>query len=257
MAKVAVLILTYNEEKNIVDCIKSAAFADEIILIDSGSTDQTQSLAESLGARVIVHPMDEAGFAGQRNFALEETQAEWVFYLDADERLTPAAGEEIRSIVDKNESAAWEIKRMNIVLGQLMRHGAHRPDWSMRLYPRTAVKWEGVVHEAARIAVPQHRMQAVMQHYTYNDWDSYFQKFNRYTTMAADTLAKRGKTAGLTKVLLHPPFAFIKAYILKQGFRDGFLGFIMSVMAGFAVFVKYLKLRQRQQNEEGMKISHV
>ena len=116
----------------------------------------------------------------------------------------------------------------------------------MRLYPRTAVKWEGVVHEAAGISVPQHRMQAVMQHYTYNDWDSYFQKFNRYTTMAADTLAKRGRTAGLTKVLLHPPFAFIKAYILKQGFRDGFLGFIMSVMAGFAVFVKYLKLRQLQ-----------
>ncbi len=250
MSKLSVLILTYNEEKNIADCIESALFADEILLIDSGSTDATQVIAEGLGARVVAHPMQTGGFAAQRNFALEQTDADWVFYLDADERLTPQAGEEIRAIVEKGEAAAWEIKRLNIVLGQMMHYGAHRPDWSLRLYPRSAVRWSGAVHEAAEICVPKHRMQQIMHHYTYKDWDSYFQKFNRYTTMAAETLNHNGKKAGMAKVLLHPPFAFIKAYILRQGFRDGFLGFIMSVMAGFAVLVKYLKLRYWQHNEK-------
>lgn len=247
MAKVAVLILTYNEEKNIVDCIKSAAFADEIILIDSGSTDQTQSLAESLGARVVVHPMDEAGFAGQRNFALEETQAEWAFYLDADERLTPAAGEEIRSIVDKNESAAWEIKRMNIVFGQMMRYGGYSPDWSMRLYPRTAVHWQGAVHENAQLDLPIKQMQEVMHHYTCTDWNRYFVKLNQYTTLMAEKMRDDGKKSSMAAMLLHPPFAFIRVYILQRGFLEGRLGLILALLHGFYTLTKYVKLYYLQR----------
>ena len=241
MKKLAVLILTYNEEANIEDCIRSAAFADEIVLIDSGSTDRTRSLAESLGARFVVHAMDE-GFAAQRNFALTQTDADWVFYLDADERMTTEAGDEVRALVELGEPAAYEIRRMNIVLGQMMHHGAHRPDYSRRLYPRQAVEWEGVVHESARTTVPLRRMKHVMHHYTYKDWETYFQKFNRYTTLAAQNVYELGRRAGLVQILLHPVFGFTKAYILKQGFRDGFLGFVMSVMAMFSTFVKYLKL---------------
>ena len=115
MPKLAVIILTKNEEKNIEDCIRSASFADEIVVIDSGSTDRTQELAEAAGARFIVHPMAEAGFAGQRNFALKQTDAEWIFYLDADERITAEAAGEIQGIVQQNECAAYRIRRMTML----------------------------------------------------------------------------------------------------------------------------------------------
>ena len=242
MAKIAVIILTLNEERHIADCIRSAAFADEVLLVDSGSTDETIPLARALGARVAQHPME--GFAAQRNFALKETTADWVFYLDADERLTPAAGEAIRRLAEGGERAAYEICRHNIVFGTPMHYGAHRPDWSLRLFPRDAVRWEGVVHERAVVSVPVRRMQGEMLHYTYDTWATYLTKFNRYTTLAAEKRFAEGRRAGLLTLLLHPPFTFFKMYVLKLGFLDGFLGFSMSVMAALSVFVKYLKLAE-------------
>jgi glycosyltransferase involved in cell wall biosynthesis len=241
MKKIAVLILTYNEEKNIEECIRSASFADEVVVIDSGSNDRTKNLAESLGAKVYIQVLQS--FAAQRNFALEKTDAEWVFYLDADERLTEAAAKEIRQLVESEVQAAYEIKRMNIVFGQMMRYGGHGPDYSLRLYPRKAVHWEGVVHENVVIALPTYQMQAVMHHYTYTDWDRYFFKFNQYTTLTAKKLKENGKMASRTDIVLHPIFGFLKFYILKQGFREGFLGFVMAVMHMFYTMVKYLKLR--------------
>lgn len=245
MARIAVLILTFNEEKNIEDCIRSAAFADEIIVVDSGSTDATQELSRALGAKVVEHPME--GFADQRNFARQQTDAEWIFYLDADERLTEEAGKEIRSLIEKPEKFAYEICRQNVVFGQHMHHGAHRPDWSLRLYPRESVKWSGIVHESAAVSVPVRRMKAEMYHYTYDSWTTYLTKFNRYTTLAAEKLYNDGKRAGLSKLLFHPPFMFFKMFVLKAGFLDGFLGFAMSVMSGLNVFMKYLKLAELER----------
>lgn len=242
MAKIAVIILTFNEEKNIADAIRSAAFADEVLLIDSGSTDETLAIARALGARVVQHPMK--GFADQRNFALRETAADWVFYLDADERLTPAAGEAIHRLAEAPERVAYEICRHNIVFGQPMHYGAHRPDWSLRLFPRDAVTWEGVVHERAVVSVPIRRMPGEILHYTYDTWSTYLTKFNRYTTLAAEKLFAGGRRASVTTLLLHPPFTFFKMYVLKLGFLDGFLGFAMSVMAALSVFMKYLKLAE-------------
>ena len=242
MAKLAVIILTFNEEKNIADCIHSAAFADEVLVVDSGSTDETLSLARSLGARVAAHPME--GFAAQRNFALKATDADWIFYLDADERLTSAAGEATRRLAQGTERAAYEICRHNIVFGKPMHYGAHRPDWSMRLFPRDGVRWEGVVHEQAVVSVPIRRMTGEILHYTYDTWSTYLTKFNRYTTLAAEKLFAGGRRASVTTLLLHPPFTFFKMYVLKLGFLDGFLGFAMSVMAALSVFMKYLKLAE-------------
>ena len=243
MASLAVVILTLNEKENIRDCIRTASFADEILVVDSGSNDGTQDIACSMGACVIEHPMEEDGFAGQRNFALTQTEAEWVFYLDADERLTPEAEKEIQEIIKAGMAAAWEIRRVNFVMGHEMRYGAHCPDWSLRLYPRGSVQWEGVVHERALVTVPTKRMHACMHHYTYSNWEGYFQKFNRYTTIAAESLHERGKRATILKTVLDPLFTVFKMYLLKAGFLDGWLGLVMSVMAGFYTFVKYLKLR--------------
>lgn len=238
--KLAVLILTRNEEKNIEDCIKSASCADEVIVIDSGSTDATRSIAESLGARFFSRGM-EGGFAAQRNFALTLTDAEWVFYLDADERLTPEANDELRSIVSGGDKKAYEIKRLNVIYGQTMMHGGHRPDWSLRLYPRGAVTWHGEVHESASVNCERARMRSPMRHYTYSDWESYLAKLNRYTTMAADELvAKKGRPSFFA-VVAHPLWGFLRDYIFQGGFLEGKLGFSMAGQRAVYLFEKYLK----------------
>ena len=239
--KVAVLILTYNEEKNIEACCKSVDFADEVIIIDSGSTDKTIEIAEKMGAKCVYHPMNE-GFSGQRNFALTQTQADWVLYLDADERITPELAAEVQQVIQQKEKFAYKILRMNIIFGQQVKYGGHSPDWSLRLYPRTAISWEGIVHEQANVTLPIQKLAHPMFHHTYTSWDRYFFKFNQYTTMMAEQMLQKGKTTRITDIVLRPWFAFIRFYILKAGWRDGKIGFIMAVYHAFYTMTKYVKL---------------
>lgn len=245
-AHLAVLILTKNEEANIADYIKSATCADDVIVIDSGSTDKTQEIAESLDARFVHNDMSE-GFAAQRNFALTLTDDEWVLYLDADERLTREANDEIRAIVDSDtpasERKAYEIKRLNIIFGQMMMHGGHKPDWSLRLYPSGTVTWHGEIHESANVTCPVARMKSPMHHYTYRDWTSYVAKLNRYTTMAAEEMAEKGKRPSIFAIIAHPLWGFFRDYILRLGFLDGALGLFMAGQRAVYLFEKYLKAR--------------
>ena len=247
--RLAVIILTRNEEANIAAAMESAAFADEIIVIDSGSTDRTGKLAEEYGGKFIVHPMDDAGFAGQRNFALTQTDAEWVFYLDADERLTPEAVEEIQQVVARNEQAAYKIKRMNIVFGQMMKYGEHGPDWCVRLFPRKTVQWLGAVHESPQFNLPIINLQHPMLHYTYMDWHRYFEKFNQYTDLMAQRMWEQGKRVTFSAILLHPAFAFIRFYFLRLGMLDGKQGLIFALNHYFYTMTKYVKLYYKQREE--------
>lgn len=244
--KIAILILTYNEESNIKDCIETAKFADEIIVIDSGSSDNTKAIAESMGAKFIYNEM--TGFAKQRNFALLQTKCEWVMYLDADERLTNDACEEIKKIVKEGTRSAYEILRMNIVFGKRVFYGGHSPDYSLRLYPRDAIKWEGDVHEKANVKVPIKKMKNVMDHYTYNDWDKYFIKFNQYTSLMANQMKNKGKKAKFSDIVFRPWYAFIRFYILKSGWRDGKIGFILAMLHSFYTLSKYVKLYYWQED---------
>ena len=239
--RLAILILTYNEEKNIGPCMDSAAFADEIIIIDSGSTDQTAAIVAEKGGKIVVHPMTD-GFAAQRNFALTQTQAEWVFFLDADERLAPEVEEEVKSIVDKGEAFAYEILRKNRVFGQPVFYGGHAPDWSLRFYPRAAIRWEGIVHEAAKVTLPVKRLQACMFHHTYQDWERYFFKFNQYTTLLAQKMREERKKVRFSDLLLRPVAGFFKFYILKAGWRDGRMGLVLALLHFFYTMTKYLKV---------------
>lgn len=243
MPKLAVLILTKNEEKNIAECIQSAAFANEIVVIDSGSTDRTRELAESAGARFVVHLMDDEGFAGQRNYALTQTNADWVFYLDADERITAKAAGKIQQLVERDEAAAYRVERKNILFGRMMHYGGHRPDYVARLYPRKAIHWQGKVHEGIETNLPIRKLSDVLHHYTYTTWQQYFAKTNHYTSLSAQAMYARGKKAHGGTVLAHGFFAFVKSYLLKKGFLDGYLGLVMSLMAAYADLMKYLKLQ--------------
>lgn len=249
MSRLAVIILTKNEEVNIEAAIESAAFADEIVVIDSGSTDRTKELAEKHGAKFVTHPMDETGFAGQRNFALTQTEAEWVFYLDADERITKEAAREIRDVAGNTELGAFRIKRMNILFGQLMKYGAHRPDWCLRLFPRKAVAWEGRVHEQAKSSLPIGNLHGVMHHHTYNDWHKYFAKLEQYTDMMAGKMYERGKRSSLLDITIRPAYAFFRAYIIQKGALDGEFGLVFSLLHGYYTFIKYLKLRYIHENK--------
>ncbi|WP_018702933.1 glycosyltransferase family 2 protein [Anaeromusa acidaminophila] len=239
--RLAILILTYNEEKNIGSCMDSAAFADEIVVVDSGSADQTTAIAAEKGGNVVVHPMTE-GFAGQRNFALTQTQAEWVLFLDADERLAPEVAAEVRRIMERGDAFAYEILRKNIVFGQPVFHGGHAPDWSLRFYPRAAIRWEGIVHEAAKVTLPVKRLQACMFHHTYQEWERYFFKFNQYTTLLAKKMRDEGKKVSFFDLLLRPLAGFFKFYILKAGWRDGRMGLVLALLHFFYTMTKYLKV---------------
>lgn len=243
MPRIAVLILTKNEEVNIEECIKSASFADEIVVIDSGSTDATQAKAEALGARFVVHPMDDGGFAGQRNFALTQTEAEWVFFLDADERIVTGAVKQITEIVAADIPIAYRVQRKNVIMGKMMQYGGHRPDYVARFYPRQAVKWHGRVHEGIETELSVKDLPGCLHHYTYTTWHQYFSKSNQYTSLSSQTMFANKKKVSRMGVLSHAFFAFLKSYVLKQGFRDGYLGFVMSILAANASMTKYLKLR--------------
>ncbi len=243
MPNLAVIILTKNEEANIEEAIASASFADEILVIDSGSTDRTRELAEKQGARFITHLMDEDGFAGQRNYALTQTEAKWILYLDADERVVATAIPKIKEIVKNDIPAAYSLERKNIVMGKMMHYGGHRPDYSARLYPKAFIHWRGKVHEQLETELPMKKIDNGLYHYTYMTWKQYFSKSNYYTSLSAKSMFDKQKKISGLGVLLHGFFAFIKAYILKQGFRDGYLGLIMSILAGNAAIMKYLKLQ--------------
>ena len=239
--RLAVIILTHNEERHIEDCIKSAAFADEILVIDDMSADRTVELACAAGARVVEHALAD-DFAAQRNFALTQTEADWVFYVDADERVNAGAEEELRRVMAEDARAVYEVRRINVAFGQRMYYGGHKPDYPRRFFPRDAVRWEGLVHERTESALPVRRLKGSLLHYTYTDWGRYFQKFNRYTTLMAQRQYADGKRASFFKILFDPPFAFFRFYILQRGFLDGQLGFILAMFHGFYTMVKYVKL---------------
>ena len=242
MPKLSVLILAKNEERNIEDCINSVKFADEVLVIDDGSTDNTKEIAESLGARVVQRSMN-GDWGGQQTFAITEAQNPWVLFLDADERISEPLGEEIMAAVKKNEPVAYWIERENKFHYYHATHGTLRPDFVDRLFPAKDSYVEGLVHPKIVTPYPNQKLKNVMYHYTYDNWDQYFGKFNQYTRLAAEKYKLEGKSCSFFRdVVLRPMWAFFKIYILNKGFLDGKIGFILSVNHFFYTMTKYVRL---------------
>lgn len=250
----AVLILTYNEAKHIGDCIKSVLdAADEVVVIDAGSTDETVALAQAAGARVINRPMEQ-GFAAQRNFALTQTTAGWVFYLDADERVTPKLATELVKLKKAPvTNVAYAVERRNIAFGQRVNHGVLRPDLVTRLFVRAAVQWEGKVHERPLGSWETVRLSGFLEHYTYMNWQHYFTKFNHYTTLWAEDAYAGGKRTSWFGAFLHAKVSFVQMFLVKRGFLDGWLGLILCCFHFAYTMAKYVKLLdlQRTMKENG------
>lgn len=247
MATLSAIVLTYNEERNIATCLQSLTFADEVLIIDAGSEDKTIDIARAMGAKVYERPMNDEGFAGQRNFALTKATGDWVFYLDADERASTELAGEIRQHIEQKPLQAAAIHRFSVVMGKKVRHGAYRPDYPLRLFPRDAVHWQGIVHESPSTDLPTKHLHHPTEHFCLTSWEQYFTKFNRYSTLMAERMEKNGKRTSTPLAYLHASYAFFFAYILKLGFLDGALGLHLSLGHAFYTLTKYLKLQHRQE----------
>ena len=250
MQKLAILILTKNEEKNIVDVIKNAQqCSNDIIIIDSGSTDNTVELAEMAGARVYFRAWDN-DFAAQRNFGLKLTEADWVFYLDADERLNIEAINHIKEVVKEGQmDSQYYITRKSRAFGYDFNYGVLRPDKVYRLFPRDSVTWANKVHERAECALPKWSLKGIIIHYTYSGWTQWLRKFEQYTTIWAIDAYKKGKRTSPVGIMTHALFAFIQMSFLKLGLLDGFMGLVMCCNHFFYTMIKYLKLYELQRRE--------
>lgn len=239
MPRLALLIITFNEEENITACIKSAPFADEIVVVDSGSTDHTVALAKELGAKVYYHKM--TSFAEQRNIALEHATADWVLFLDADERISPKLAVTIQRLMNTSHHyAGFRLPRRSYFMGQWVR--GWYPDRVIRIFERSKGRYTGIVHEAVHIEGSVDTLYEDIIHYPYKDIEAYMNKMNKYTTMAARELLEKGRKASLTDILFRPLFATFKMLILRKSIFDGVVGFLISILSGVYVLLKYSKL---------------
>lgn len=246
---VTVLILAKNEEKNIRACVESALFADEIIVVDDGSTDRTAEIARELGAKVVQHAMN-GNWGAQQTFAIEQASSKWVFFLDADERFTPELAAEVKEAVARDELYAYKVPRLNYFMGEVVRHCGWYPDYGYHLVPKENFRVEGYVHPQFIHDYPTRFIKNHMIHYPYVNWNQYFNKFSLYTRLAAQKNYDNGKRANFFfDIMIRPYFALFKMYILKRGFLDGRVGFILSVFHFFYTMTKYVRLYYLQKEQ--------
>ena len=239
-----VVILTKNEEKNIVDVIENAKkVSDKVLIVDSGSTDKTVELAEANGAKVVYRAWDN-DFAAQRNFALEHVQTEWVLYLDADERINDELAESIKKVAKDSKKKMYRFIRRNSAFGKDFKYGVLGPDSVVRMFPKDKVHWDDKVHERPVGDLPVITLQGFLKHYTYKDFDQYISKMNSYSTIGAQNYKDKNKKVGVIKdFVLRPFFAFFKMYVLKKGFLEGWLGFVLCLNYANYTLNKYIKLK--------------
>lgn len=242
MPKLSVTIITKNEAAVIGEALASVQWADDIVVVDSQSTDDTVAIAKRFTDRVVVR--EWAGYADQKNHAASLARHDWILSVDADERVTPAlAGDIKRLMASDPEASAYRVARVNWHLGRWIRTTDWYPDYQTRLYDRRAGQWNGkYVHEAIAVRGRTGTLRGELQHYAYRDLSDHLDTIDRYTTLAAWQMHEAGRRAGAFDLVGHPPVAFLRNYVAKGGFRDGAAGLIISAMNAYYVFLKFAKL---------------
>lgn len=239
---VSATVITLNEQANLARCLRSVAWADEIVVVDSGSTDRTLEIAEEHGARVF--RQDWPGYVAQKNFALDRAAHRWVLSLDADEWVTAAGAAEIRRVLAAPAADGYAVNRRSAFAGAFLR-GGWSPDWQLRLFRRDRGRFAGGrVHEAVCMDAGSRvdRLRERLPHHAYRSISDYVLRLDRYTTLAAATLRDQGRRPSWSRLLLSPPAAFCKTFILKRGYRDGVRGLLVAAGSAYYVLVKYGKL---------------
>lgn len=255
MAKISAYIIAYNEERNIGNAVKSVLWADEVVVVDSFSSDRTAEIAASLGARVVQIPFE--GFGKLRTAAISSTQYEWVFSLDTDERCTDEARDEMRRLVASPDAKdAYYVPRRNVFMGRWIRHSGFYPDYRQpQLFRRNAMTFdEAMVHEGYTVNGQTAYMKNYIWQYPYRDLSQLIGKMERYSSLGAIKLHERGKSASMGKALVHGLSAFFKLYILKHGFMDGWPGFVIAFGNFEGTFWRYAKAVERQNSWDSDKV---
>lgn len=239
----SVILITKNEEANLKDCLESVSFANEIIIVDSQSTDQTVNIAKSYGAKVEI-TTDWPGFGPQKNRALDLATGEWVLSIDADERLTPALKSEILTAIHHSAHVdCFAIPRLSWYCGRFIRHSGWSPDYVDRLFKRGTARFSNdLVHERLIPNGQVAKLENPLLHYSFMNYSQVLQKLDRYSTASAEQAFAKGKTSSPLKAVLHGIWAFIRTYIIRAGFLDGAQGFALAVSNGQGTYYRYIKL---------------
>jgi glycosyltransferase involved in cell wall biosynthesis len=243
--RLSVILITRNEAHNVADCLKSVAFADEWIVVDSGSSDATREIAASLGAQV-VRTDDWPGFGAQKNRALALARGTWVLSIDADERVDADLATQIREVVARDDAAGpsgHELSRLSSFCGQWMRHGDWYPDRVLRLFRRGQARFsDDMVHERLVLDGTVGRLRGELRHVSMPDLENALDKMNRYTSGRALDRVRSGRRGGLLSALGHGLWAFLRGYVVRRGFLDGQLGFVLAVYVAEGTYYRYLKM---------------
>ena len=240
-APVSVVLITRNAAPQLRACIDSARFADEIIVVDSGSDDDTVQVAASMGARVIHQSW--LGFGPQKQLAVERAMHDWVLCLDADERVSADLARAIKSELAAPRAHAFRMARRNRFLGRWLRHGEGYPDWNTRLFDRRHARWsDDAVHERVIVDGATLTLDGDLAHESAESLDAYMAKQNRYTTLQAQTMHANGRRASVAKLVLSPIVRFVRFYVFKLGFLDGIAGLVHIAIGCETSFLKQAKL---------------
>jgi glycosyltransferase involved in cell wall biosynthesis len=251
MVQLSVILITKNEAENIRACLESVKWADEIIVVDSGSSDATVEICRELGAQV--HEHDWPGFGMQKNRALSYATNEWVFSLDADERVTADLQAQLIKAMEEGSADGYYVPRLSQFCGRFIRHSGWYPDYVLRLFKRTKSRFsDDMVHERVILEGVAGRLSSPLLHYSYRNEADVRRKTEQYARAGALQMFKKGKTATLADAPLRAGWAFIRTYLLRLGFMDGIAGFNVAKMNARTTYLKYRQLRALRSTETAL-----
>lgn len=240
--QLSVIIITRNEQKMIRKCLQSIVWADEIIIVDSGSEDSTLNICREFTEHIYVN-RDWQGFGHQKNLALQQATGQWVFSIDADERITPELKQEIQEAMKRGKHTAYEIPRLAYFLGKEMKHGGWWPDYVLRLFTREHSRFsDDIVHERVLVEGKVGRLNSPLLHFSYTSLEQVLEKNNRYSTAAALKAQGKGKRSSLGRALLRASWTFFWVYFVRLGLLDGKEGFIAAFSKAGETYYRQLKL---------------
>jgi len=240
---ISAFVITFNEEDRLGPCLESLTFCEDLVVVDSYSTDRTLEIAERYGARIFQRPWP--GYREQKEFGLGCTKYEWVINIDADERVSDELRRSIVRVIQgsKQEAVGYYVNRVVFYLGRWWRLGGWYPEYRLRLFQKSKVKWGGEdPHERPEVDGATLRLEGELQHYTYRSMSDQFQRLQAHSTAAAKTDFQRGRRFSVTKLIFSPILRTCKFYILKKGYREGVAGLIVAIAEGYYTFMKYAKL---------------
>jgi len=240
MPRLSAVIITKNEAANIAGCLDSVAFADELIVVDSGSSDDTVAIAKGKGARVELHEF--MGFGRQLNYALSLATGDWIFSIDADERVSLALAAELQRAMNKGDADIYEMPRLSTFCGRVMKHSGWYPDYVKRLWRRGRARWrEDLVHALLICDGTVARLKEPLNHYAIDRIEQSLRRMDQYSTLGAEMLVARGKRIWFFSGVTHGLWSFLRSYIFRAGFLDGREGFLLAVLTAEGSYYKYMK----------------